>query len=51
MELPLPDAHEPTPAQLRMEHALLAIAISLFESAFVMYRGQDSDVRKAQFKG
>ena len=27
MELPLTDAHEPTPAQLRMEHALLAIAI------------------------
>ena len=51
MELPLGDPREPTSTQLRKEHALLAIAISMFESAFLMYRGQDSDFRKAQFKG
>src|SRR5262245_34445858 len=51
MELPLPEPREPTPTQLRREYALLAILISLFESAEVMYRDQDSDVRKAQFEG
>jgi hypothetical protein len=51
MDLPLPEPHEPTPTQLRKEYALLAILISLLESAEVMYRDQDSDVRKAQLEG
>jgi hypothetical protein len=51
LELPMPEPHEPTPTQLRKEYALLAILISLFESAEVMYRDQDSDVRKAQYEG
>jgi hypothetical protein len=51
MELPLPDPYEPTPTQLRVEHALLAILLSLFESAFVMYEGEDSKIRRRQFDG
>jgi hypothetical protein len=48
---PLGDEYNPNPAQLRAEHALFAILISLFERAFVMFEYQELAFRQRQWDG
>lgn len=50
-EVPLEGRESLTCEQLRAEHALFAILISLFERAFVMFEDQDSDYRERQWGG
>jgi hypothetical protein len=50
-ELPMDEPSRPSASQLRTEHTLFAILISLFERAFLMFEEQHQAFRRRQWDG
>lgn len=48
---PIGETYKPSEEQLRREHAIFGILISLFERAHVMFRGKSSEFRGSQWDG
>ncbi|MBU0908483.1 MAG: hypothetical protein KKA54_09885 [Proteobacteria bacterium] len=48
---PIGNTYKPTEEQLRREHAVFGILISLFERAYFMFRDKSPEFRRSQWRG